>query len=540
MKADKLILGNIVTLDPRNPILKAVTVKDGLVQYVGSERIARQLCDENTEIMDYGENYIYPGFIEAHCHGAMAGPRLAFYAPLNSGKSMDDYVRIMKDYIEVHPDNDFYYGAGWAEKEKEPTAAMLDAICPDKPIVLNSVDGHSLWFNTKGMELYGINQDMIDSWGTDIIRVNDDGTPTGYISEGPVNDILVKMGKMSDEDLKKAFLVWQDFALSQGITAYYEAGVTEHYIGIINELIKEGKVKLRIYAGFMINERDNDYVAGVRKAKALADRYNNEHFKIIGVKIFMDGVVEAHTAWMDKEYTDRPGYTGVKRFCDFDRVVELYKEAERLGLNVHQHTIGDGAVRFALDCMEAAQVQTGNMDMRNAFAHLQVMRKEDVKRLCELNGIAVVAPLWMARSDGYYEQSVRYIGEKRTFYGYPLKSFIDNSGILAFHSDYPVSPEMSVPRSIYMACQRNLPDSEDFYQWNANECISREDAIKGLTAGPAYAVKEEERLGALMIGYVANMCVYDTDFIHAPIDDIPRSRLVAAIIDGDEAYTSES
>ena len=539
MKADKLILGNVITLDPRNPVMKAVTVKDGLVQYVGSERMARKLCDENTEVMDYGDNYIYPGFIEAHCHGAMAGPRLAFYAALNDGQTMDEYVEILKKYIDEHPDNNFYYGAGWAEKDKEPTAAMLDAICTDKPIALNSVDGHSLWFNTKGMEVFGINEEAVKTWGTDIIRVNEDGTPTGYISEGPVISILTKMGKMSDEDLKKAFLVWQDFALSQGITAYYEAGVTDHYLEIIDQLIKEGKVKLRIFAGYMLNERDEDYVVGVEKAKAAALKYNNEHMKIIGVKIFMDGVVEAHTAWMDEEYTDRPGYFGVKRFCDLDRVVELYKAANCAGLNVHQHTIGDGAVRFALDCMEEAQTQMGKMDNRNALCHLQVVRKEDVKRLCELNAIAVVAPLWMARADGYYEQSVKYIGEKRTFYGYPLKSFTDNSGIYAFHTDFPVSPEMSIPRSIFMACQRNQPDSEEFYQWNANECISREDAIKGLTAGPAYSVKAEDHLGALMIGYAANMCVYDTDFIHADIEDVPKGKLLATIIDGDVAYEAE-
>ena len=536
MKAEKLILGNIITLDPRFPVLKALTVKDGQIQYVGSAEIARALCDENTLVMDYGDNYIYPGFIEAHCHGSMAGIRLAYFADLTEGQSMQDYVNLMKAFVESHPENAFYYGAGWLVRDAEPTAQMLDAICPDKPMALNSIDGHSIWFNTAGMEKFGITRAAAEEWGTDIIRLDADGKPSGYISEGPVIDITRKMSDVGPELFKKALLIWQDFALSKGITAYYEAGITEKALKYYSELIKEGKWKIRVYAGYMMDEHAEDYPAVVRRARELADLYNCEYLQITGVKIFMDGVVEAHTAWLDEPYKDRAGYYGVKRFCDFDRVVELYKEAEKCGLNVHQHTIGDGAVRFALDCMEKAQIETGNMHMRNALCHLQVMRKEDIKRLCDLNAVAVVAPLWMARQDGYYEQSVEFIGEKRTFYGYPLRSFINHNGIIAFHSDYPVSTAMSFERSIYMACERNIPGSDDSYQWNANECIDREEALSGITAGAAYSVKQENHLGTLRIGYAANMCVYDKNFLKAGLKEIADAKLLSTIIDGEECY----
>lgn len=536
MKADRLILGNIITLDPRNPVLKALTVKDGVIQYAGSVEIARQLCDEHTIVQDYGSNYIYPGFIEAHCHGSVAGVRMAYFADLTSGRSTDDYLDIVRKYVAEHPDNSFYYGAGWAERDKEPNARMLDEICADKPIALNSVDGHSIWFNTKGMEQFGITKEAADKWGHDIIRVDENGTPTGYISEGPTIAITSKMSDLEAEAYKKSLLVWQEFAVANGITAYYEAGATEKLLRYYSELIAEGKWKLRVYTGILLDEHAEDYIAEVRRAKELADKYNCEYLQVIGVKIFMDGVVEAHTAWLEEPYTDKPQYYGVKRFCDFDRVVELYKEAEKLGLNVHQHTIGDGAVKFALDCIEKAQVETGNMTMRNALCHLQVMRKQDIKRLCDLNAVAVVAPLWMARAEVYYEQSVAYIGEKRTFYSYPLASFIKNNGIIAFHTDYPITTAMSFPRSICMACERKEPGSEDFYQWNANECITREEAIYAITAGPAYSVKQENHLGSLRVGYAANMCVYDTNFLKDEIDKIADATLLATIIDGEEVY----
>lgn len=539
MKADKLILGNIITLDARNPVLKALTVKDGLVQYVGTVEIAKKLCDENTTVLDYGDNYVYPGFIEAHCHGSLAGPRLAFFADLTSGKTLDGYIDLLAKYIAEHPDNPFYYGAGWRETDKAPTAEMLDAICEDKPIALNSIDGHSIWFNTKGMETFGINTDSVKEWGTDIIRVNEDGKPTGYISEGPVNQISLKMNTLTVEKNKYALLKWQEFALQLGYTAYYEAGVTEHFLKLVTSLIEEGLWKLRVYGGYLIDERETDYVEKVREAKRMAEQYNCDYLQIIGVKIFMDGVVEAHTAWTIDDYDDRPGYTGVKRFCDFDRVCDLYREAEKLGLNVHQHTIGDGAVSFALDCIEQVQIETGNMHMRNALAHLQMVAPKDIERLCALNAIAVVAPLWMYRDEvGIYNQSVRYIGDKRTFYSYPVNSFLRHSGILAFHSDYPVSTAVSIPSTVYMACKRSDPHHEVYHQWNPDECISREDALAGLTTGPAYAVKQENHLGKLQIGYVANMTVFDKNFLKDDLEEVADSKIIATIIDGEELYSS--
>lgn len=538
MKADKLVIGNIVTLDPRYSVMEAMTIKDGLVQYVGSLAMAKKLCDENTEIMDYSNNYVYPGFIEAHMHGILAGPRLAFFADLTQGNSMAEYLEILKKYMEEHPDNPFYYGAGWGEKDKIPTAADLDAICPDKPMVLNSFDGHSIWMNTKGMEKFGVDKEAAAYWGTDIIRIYEDGTPTGYISEGPVNEITTQMNIMDMEEIKKAMLVWQERALSLGFTSYYEAGSIEYTLKVYKELIDEGKWKIRVYTGILIDEHEEDYVEKVRWAKEMADKYNCEYLQVIGVKIFMDGVVEAHTAWMIDSYKDKPDYYGVKRFCDYDRVVELFKEASRLGMNVHCHTVGDAAVKFALDCIETAQIETGNMNMRNALAHLQVLRREDIRRLCDLNVVAVVAPLWMARVDGFYDQSIDYIGEKRTFYSYPMESFLKHSGILAFHSDFPVSSEMSFQKSIFMACERNMPENKEeaFYQWNANECISREDALAGITVGPAYAVGQENHLGTLRCGSVANMTVFDKNFLKDDINTIPDSKLIATVIDGEEVY----
>ena len=177
------------------------------------------------------------------------------------------------------------------------------------------------------------------------------------------------------------------------------------------------------------------------------------------------------------------------------------------------------------------------MHMRNALAHLQMVQPEDIERLAALNAVAVVAPLWMSRAAiSYYQQSISYIGDRRTFYSYPLRSFLKHSAILAFHTDYPVSTEASVPKSVYMACRRTDPHKEVYYQWNPDECITREEAVAGLTAGPAYSVMQENHLGQLRIGYVANMSVYDRNFLTDDLEEIADAKTIATVIDGKEVW----
>ena len=541
MKADKLYLGNIITMDERNldgmkqKVFKALTVKNGLVQYVGTVEMAKKLCDENTEVHDFGDAFIYPGMIEAHCHPDMAGSRLCAEADLTSGQSLEDNMDILRGFIEKNPENDEYRGAGWIERDAKPNKEMIDAICSDKPVVLNSADGHSLWMNSAACEKYDINAETAKTWGKSICRVNPDGTPTGYISEGPVQKIMMAR-KTTDAENKKALLAWQDFAFSKGFTACMHAGCFPVEYDIFDELSKDGKYKLRTYAYEVFDENTDDYDAKLELIKEASDKYNGEYFKILGAKVFMDGVIEAHTGWLLNDYLDDPGNTGVKRMCNEEKFTKLLVEAARNGLAVHCHTVGDGAVNFALNCIENAQIETGDMTVRTGLAHLQLVKKEDIKRFGELNAVAVVPPLWTPRVSPFYEQEVDYIGKEAAYNDYPINSFVESGAVVAFHSDYPVSDAFDIPQSIYNALARRNPDQEDTDSINKSECISRETAVAALTTGPAYSVFQEEHLGKLVIGYVANMTIYDTDFFNATLDKIADAKLIATIVDGEEVY----
>ena len=529
MTMNQMILGNIYTLDRK---VEAICVKDGIIKYAGSKRVAEKLIDENTEILDFGDNFIYPGFMDGHAHGLPAGNIMGFSIDLMEGKTLEDYVEITKKYIEENPSRKIYCGNNWVFDEEKPTAAMLDEITRDVPIVLTTQDGHSVWLNTAAMEKFDIDEKLLDTFTTSEVHVDEDGKPTGFLSEEPAINLNSKIIK-SDEEMKESLLIWQEYAFSQGITATLDAHVGyfgDPSVKAYMDVSKAGKLKLRTYAVRTVADTDD-----VLKLAELAGEVNNEYFKLIGPKVFIDGVVEAHTAWLLDEYNDQPGYYGVKSFDDHDKLVEFAKLASEHNMCVHFHTVGDGAVQFALDAISEAQIATGNMDQRNAFAHLQVVTPEQIKRMAEYNVIAVVAPLWAPKIEIPYKLDVEYLGEERADNVYPIKSFLDEGAKITFHSDFPVSPVVSIPQSIYAAVKRahTIVECEPR---NLKESITVMDALKAMTIDAAYQFGEEDHLGTLDIGKVANMVVYDTDFINGDLEKIPNAKLISTIVDGEVVY----
>ncbi len=537
-KADLLVLGNVITMDEHKPHAEAVAVKGDKILYVGAAEVARKLCDEHTKVCDYGSNSVYPGFLEAHCHPGGAGYKMVGVAVMDGNASLEENVRIMKEYMDRYPEKEIITGMGFSTSGEEPNAGMLDAICPDKPMACVSMDGHSAWINTKAMEKFGINQEAVEKWGTACVRVDKDGKPTGYLSEGPAIGLNAQVEK-SLEDMKMSLLAWQDYALSNGYTGVYNAGVelvSANEPKAYYELEKEGKLKHYTFAGSLAKDNTDKPEEDVEKMVKEAKEHNSKHYKILGVKVFCDGVVEAHTAWMLDEYTDQPGYHGVSRFDDHDKMVRLLKAASDHGLNVHIHTIGDAAIKAWVEAIAEAEEATGNFDMRNALAHLQIMRKEDERKFADYNIIAVSGILWVGKEKGVYEQECAYVGNKKASHAYPAKSLIDYGAVLVSHSDYPVSPIFSAPFVICFGAGRHLPSLGEETIRNADQCISRLDSLKAITTNVAYSWHAEDRMGSLEIGKLANITVFDKDFLKDDLAEVEKAKCLATFVDGELVY----
>ena len=540
-----IILGNIITMDEKRPFAKAAIVRDGVFSYIGSAEVAKQLAGADAQVLDYGNNFIYPGFLESHCHGHLAGYRAVGQADLMQAgfTNYPKYREIIKEFIAKNPQREFYLASGWVENDEYVSKAYLDEICSDKPLIMQTGGGHSMLLNTKAMEWAGINAEYAKKWGYDLVHVDENGEPDGYICEGPVFEIAPKL-PTSIEEIKEYLLAWQNIAFKAGITAVGDAGAEIlHRLApkAYYELEQEGKLKLRTYAWMYVTDNIADPKAEIARIAAERAEMSGEYFHIIGAKAFLDGVTEAHTGWQNQDYLDTPGYHGAERFNDHDKMVELITEADKEGMSVHVHSEGGGATHFMLGCIEDAEKITGDKDQRNVLAHLHFVTDEDVRRMGETGSVPAVPPLWTPQAPGLYEQEITYVGKELTDQAYPIKSFYDVGANVVFHSDYPVSPMMDVKLSFYTAEKRNYP-KEAFggatAPRNLKEAITREQSLRAMTINVARLFHQEHRLGSIEFGKVANMTVFDCDFLHDDIEKVAQANIVATIIDGEEVYKS--
>lgn len=537
-----VILGNIITVDKKRPFAKAALVKDGVFAYIGDADEAKKLAGEDAQILDYGENFIYPGFLESHCHGYLAGDRAIGQANLAQVLTTDyaKYREIIKDFIAKNPQRKVYVAAGWTENDEYVTKSYLDEICSDKPLIMNTGGGHSMLLNTKALEWAGIDAAYAKKYGSDMVHVDENGEPDGYVCELPVMEIMLKLPN-TFEDAKNFLLEWQNIAFKNGYTAVADAGVELNSplaVPAYHELEQEGKLKLRTFGYLLIQKNPESPKAEIALVAEKRAKYSNEYFHIIGVKAFLDGVIEAHTGWQIDDYADQPGYHGTEVFNDHDKMVELITEADKEGLAVHVHSVGNGATHFMLDCIEDAEKITGDMDQRNVLAHLQFVTEEDIKRMGKTNSVPAVAPLWSPKEPNVYDQEVRYVGKELADKAYPIKSFYDAGANVVFHSDYPVSPMMDIKFSVCTAEKRTYPKESGTTTKprGLEEVITREQSLRAMTINVARQWHQEHRLGSIEFGKIANMTVFNCDFLHDDLDKVAKAHVVATIVDGEEVY----
>lgn len=540
-KASCLIIGNIITMDEDNPTAEAVVVQNGIIQFVGKRKDAEQYCTDNTKVLDYGTASVYPGFMEGHAHGRIVAERLLGLDLSDLGDSnastMQDYVNRITQYVNQNPNMEIYIGFGWVVvNDITTTAEALDAICSTKPIILGDLDGHSAWLNTKAIEQYHVSDPANIAKYSSFIRVDEKGHPTGYISEDAL-ELVRSAWALSKDEYKTGLLQWQQKAFEFGITAVSDAWLDVSDASIRDaymELSTSGAWKLRTYAVEKVlpPSDDKELYATLNAILDHSIKYNSEYFKVNGIKIFMDGIAEGETAWLLEPYSNNDQNYGRTSFPDADVIAKAVAFANLHNLNAHFHTIGDAAVRTAVKGIIQAQTQTGITDARNAVAHLELVKPEEIELIGKNNIIPVVAPLWVPMNKSYKDELYRYIGE-RIETQYPIKSFCDQGCKINFHSDYPISPDFNVPQTIYAAVTRTS-DEQDVY--NPKEAITPEQALQAFTTNIAYQFKQENRLGKLKTGFVANMSVFNKDFLKDDMSTIIQAEVVATIVDGQVVY----
>ncbi len=562
--ADSVLYGQIATMDDKGSIAEAVAIKDGKIMFVGNSENIKEYIGSNTFVYDYGENVIYPGFIDGHTHMGLLTTMLIGGATLDWGAKLRKNAEIVKEYIEENPGKEVYKGLGfWVfpDDEDKPTHEVLDKYASNEvPIVIVGGGGHAALLNQKAIDYFKI-KDLISVYGTDGIKVDENGNPTGYLVETPRFDLLQQI-PISKEELKEFFLVQQDSCIKQGFTTILDAGIVETdklpMASAYKELAEEGKLKIKVRALCEIADISEDPLKEVDKIAALAKECDDEYFKVTGVKIFLDGVVEALTTWTLKPYTlealKGDNYYGYIRWNEDrkEELIEIIKYANEKGLQVQMHAIGEGAANYGLDCYEAVYKAIPNIDARNALAHLTYVTEDMPKRFAENKVIAVVNPTWSTWKYGTKEDEIKVYGEIEARNMYKIKSFIEAGVVTSFHTD---SSGTSVEQIFCAATRREVNAARiaaNYSQYSEEMIMSYPDEVRGndeningitslkcLTNNPAYLLKEENNLGSIEVGKAADFTIYNMDFSdERVVNDVScvDASLVSAFSNGKMIY----
>jgi predicted amidohydrolase YtcJ len=541
--------GAVYTVDAVRSRGQAVAVRDGRIVAVGTDDEIRELVGPHTELVDLAGRMLLPGFQDAHCHPPPGGLEMLL-CNLSDVHGRAAYEAEIAAYAAANPDRPWIQGGGWnmsAFPRGAPEKDILDALVPDRPVALYSRDGHSLWVNSKALELAGVDAGTLDPPDGRIERA-DDGSPSGTLHEGAFDLVARHEPQPSAEELAEGLRVAQAYLHSLGITAWQDAIVGGHYDSyeLYRSFAGSGELTARVVAALWWDRhRGAEQIEGFEERRAGG---TIGRFRATSVKIMQDGIVENFTAGMLEPYfdgdgrpTDRRGLSQV----DPDALKGFVTDLDARGFQVHFHTIGERAVREALDAIEAARTHNGPSDNRHHLAHIQIVHPDDVPRFRTLDAVANGQPLWACLEAQMVELTLPFLGPERAAWQYPFGSLVRAGATLAFGSDWSVSSPDPL-KEMHVAVNRSVrPEDEDYTGGDRraidevflpDERVDLETAIAAFTIGSAYVNHLDAETGSIEVGKLADLVVVDRDLFAHPPDEISLGTVDETYVEGQRVF----
>jgi predicted amidohydrolase YtcJ len=529
MQASILITNaRVLTMDADHPETDALALVGDRIAALGDA--AKAMAGDRTQVIDAQGASVLPGFIESHLHLFMGGSELAHLQLLDvAGEAA--LTKAIRDYAAANPDRAVIVGQGcdYAIYGRALTRHDLDAILPDRPVILLAADHHTAWANTIALEQAGILHGAPLGPGNEIVMYGD--TATGELREfeakAPVltlageNRIMagIATGRDPVPAPTMADMLADLPAMERGLAHCARHGFTSlinmdgnfYTLAVLDHLRKAGKLTARVRVPY--HYRNDHALADLEQASAMAAQYDDDWLASGFVKMFMDGVVDSGTAVMLNDYPDQPGWRG-EPLHSAESFAAICVEADRRGLQIAVHAIGDGAVRRVLDGYEAAIKANGRRDARHRIEHIELIDRADVPRLAEMGIVASVQPAHPPGSlDFPLQPTLDKIGRDRWADAYLTRTLRDAGASIVFASDWPVA-DINPLRSIQAAVTRKAYDGAQ------DESVTLHDAIAAYTIGGAYAEHREGRKGMLRKGYLADVVILSGDITAVPHDRI--------------------
>lgn len=532
LAADMVIQNaTIYTANEDQRTAEAVAVKDDKIIFVGSNVEVGLYVGEDTNVIDMSGNTVLPGLTDAHVHIKWIGER-ELGLNLQGIDDLGETLAKIKARVEATPEGEWVVGVGWIEKKWVENRFLnkddLDPFSPNHPVVANRAGEHSIIANTKAMEIAGITRDTPDPDGGQILR-DADGELTGMFVDNAMNLIRDHIPTPSREQDKKSLQAGFDFMARMGWTQVQQAGGFYSEFDIMKEMHAEGTLKTRMYYSTW---------AGEETAKLLErgpEISPDNMLDLMMIKYQADGALGSRGAAMLEPYDDAD--TKGLQLIDHDEALPVLIDALKQGIQVEIHAIGDYTNRFVLDLYEEAfkavpVAERANPDPRWRIEHAQIIHPDDQKRYKELDIIAVVEASTV-KGDLYF--AADRIGSERLKNAYLWKSLIDQGIRFSAGTDAPV--EVGDPRVEFFSLIART-DFNGFYtdDWNIDEKLSREQALKTMTLWAAQAAFQEEIRGTIEVGKKADFSIFDKDWMTIEPIEIMDSETVMTIVDGKVTY----
>jgi predicted amidohydrolase YtcJ len=534
--------GHVHTVDPARPRAEAVAVQAGRIVAVGDDGDIATWIGPQTRVIDLRGGLLVPGFQDAHVHPLHGGiGRLR--CDLHDSPGRAGVLDTIRRYAEDHPDLPWILGAGWYMSDfpgGTPTREELDIVVPDRPAFLTNRDGHGAWANSRALELAGLDRDTPDPADGRIER-RPDGTPSGTLHEGAMNLVERHAPAPGPDDWAAALRIGQAYLHSFGITGWQDAIVTPEDQGTYRAAAERGELTARV-EGALWWERDR----GGEQVDELIERSAGAaigRFRANSVKIMQDGVLENFSGALVEPYLDGHGGATDRQGLSFVEPIALRDHVRRLdaaGLQVHFHTIGDRAVREALDAIEAARTANGPTDTRPHLSHIQVIQPSDLPRFADLGAVANAQPYWACHEGQMDDLTIPFLGPERTTWQYPFKSLLRSGARLAMGSDWSVStpnPLLEIEVAVTRIADISRGVHEPFLP---DERLTLEEAVAAFTLGSAYVNHLDDVTGSIEVGKLADLAVIDRDLFAPDAGPIGDGRVLATFVEGRPVYEADA
>lgn len=540
-KADILIKSHYIFCNINHPLINGgVAISNNRIIYVGTDW--KLFVDSDTQLLDYSDFLVIPGIHDSHTHFMLS----AFYKSglsisLEGSKSEQEAVDRLEKGVKETSEGEWIIGNGWHHLlwvgGQLPSKHSLDEKYPRHPILLTSFDGHKVWLNSCALEKLGIDEDVKDTESGHYGR-DEFGNLTGILFEsvGVIASATVQ-SQILDHRSKEWLLEFIKEANQYGITSVSEvSSMTGLFMPIGGDLIPDSLYQ-NLLDENQLNIRIHMYpplLEDLSRAIEMSKRYRGTLLQFSGVKHFVDGVIDTHTAYFLEPYNN-PYYKNDRgaTILPEEKLESLIFESIKHDFSVRLHTVGDGAVHMALNIFEKAQSFFGKREnLRHCLEHLEVIGESDISRLKELNVVASYQP-----SHGTYdsEEIEADLGKDRFKLMWPFRTLIDEHVPLAFGTDVPVV-SINPFEGIYHAVTRKSLKGCPKNGWQPQEKITVKEAIHAYTYGSAYAVGRENELGTLEVGKLADLTVLDTNILNCPHEKILSTKSLLTIVNGKIVY----